>query len=312
MLKARSMAEASLLTGLSVVLYLAASFIPLVGFFLVFLSPIPLVILEMRHDLKTGIVALTVGTVLTMLITGPIPAISYALGFGILALALGRIIELRRSAIEILICGSIVSLICKLMLAVLLYAVTGLNPFALDVEGMNKIMDWALSLNGSNAEAIKAQFETAITVIPLLVPTILIMTAVCDSFLCYWLSRKVVERVEHVALPALPPFNCWRFPTSCLGAYIAGMICSLLAAKYPQYGIFARVGLNVSLIVSYIFMIQGFSLCAWVLDRKGFDKRLRSVLLVIAFFIPILTQIALYIGIVDMCWNTRKRVEQRR
>ena len=311
MLKTRSIAEASLLTGLSVAFYLAARFLPLVGFIIVFMSPIPLVILEMRHDLRTGAIALIVGMLLVMLLSGPLSGVSYALGFGVLALALGRIIELKRSAVEIVVWGSLVSLFCKVMLAVMMFYVTGLNPFTLDLAGMDQAMDWFLSFNGSNSEATRAQLEAVMSILPMMVPTIVIIASVGDSFFCYWLSAKVIRRVEHIDLPELPPFSEWHFPVSIIGAYVASIVFSILGSKYPQYGVLIRVGLNVNMIVSYIFMLQGFSLAAWFLDRRGVNKRLRSVLLVVAFFMPILGQLALYAGIFDMCWNIRRRAERR-
>ena len=70
MTQARSLVESALLTGLSVILYVGAD-IPVLGLLLVLLSPVPLVILEIRHDLRLGFASLIVGFVLVLLWGGP-------------------------------------------------------------------------------------------------------------------------------------------------------------------------------------------------------------------------------------------------
>ncbi|NLB83864.1 MAG: DUF2232 domain-containing protein, partial [Synergistaceae bacterium] len=47
----RSLVESALLSGLAVVLFLAAQFLPVVGVGFSLLAPAPLVILGLRHDL---------------------------------------------------------------------------------------------------------------------------------------------------------------------------------------------------------------------------------------------------------------------
>ncbi|MBQ9423874.1 MAG: DUF2232 domain-containing protein, partial [Pyramidobacter sp.] len=197
MTNARGLTEAALLTGLSVVLYLGANFIPLLGLGLIFLSPVPLVILEMRHDLKMGLVSLIVGSLLAMLVSGPVSALSYALGFALMALALGRIIELKTNAIEIIGWGSLVSLACKLSLAVIMFYVTGINPMNLDLPSVQKALDMIGGLPGITVSPeMRAQFEQMLKIVPLIVPAIFIMAAVMDCLICYWVSGKVIKRLS--------------------------------------------------------------------------------------------------------------------
>ena len=215
MTQARSLVESALLTGLSIILYVGAD-IPVLGLLLVLLSPVPLVILEIRHDLRLGFASLIVGFVLVLLWGGPIAALSYALGFALLGLSMGRIIELKRSAVEILGWSSLVSLGCKLIMAVLLFYVTGLNPMNLDMSGAQKIMDMMLKLpiGAEQSAAVKAQLEATMKIMPLIVPAVFIIVAVIDSAACYWIAGRVLRRLDRVELPKLPPFDRWRFPSS--------------------------------------------------------------------------------------------------
>ena len=313
MTNARGLTEAALLTGLSVVLYLGANFIPVLGIGLIFLSPVPLVILEMRHDLKMGFVSLIVGSLLAMLVSGPVSALSYAFGFALMALALGRIIELKTNAIEIIGWGSLVSLACKLALAVIMFYVTGINPMNLDMPSVQKALDWVGTLPGiSITPEVRAQFEQMFRMVPLIVPAIFIMAAVMDCMICYWVSGKVIKRLNHIELPKLPPFTHWRFPASVLWAFAACIICSLLGQYYPQLAILTRAALNVTLLVQYLFVMQGLSFIAWWLESKGITGFGRNMILVLAFFMPLLSQMTTYTGMFDMCFNFRERIGRRR
>jgi uncharacterized protein YybS (DUF2232 family) len=309
MTQTRSLAESALLTGLSVLLYIGSN-IPLVGMLLIFLSPVPLVILEMRHDLRRGFLALLAGSLLVAAIEGPVQALSYALGFAVLGLALGRIIELKRSAVEILAVGSAVSLVCKLALAVIMFYVTGLNPMNLDMSGMERAMDMMLKMpvGLEQAAAMKHQMETMMKVMPLIIPAVFILVSVIDTALCYWISGKVVRRLSHFDLPKLPPFNMWRFHPSVLWAFLAALICLVVGARDPRFAFLTRAGLNLQVLTQFIFVLQGMSLAAWFMDRAGWGRGVRNFVLALVFVIPIFSTIANYTGIFDMCWNLRTHI----
>ncbi len=312
MTNARGLTEAALLTGLSVVLYMGANYIPLLGIGLIFISPVPLVILEMRHDLKTGAVSLIVGSLLVMLVSGPVSALSYALGFALLALALGRIIELKSNAVEIVCWGSLVSLGCKLALAAIMFYATGINPVNIDMPGMEKALDMIGGLPGVTVtDAVKAQFEQMFKIVPLIIPAIFIMASVVDCVVCYWISAKVIKRLNRVELPKLPPFTRWRFPQSVLWAFAAGVLCNVAAAYRPELAFLSRVALNLTLLVQYLFIMQGMSLLAWWLDRKGVRGFARGALLALCFFMPLLAQLCTWAGMADICADFRERFGRR-
>lgn len=309
MTQTRSLVESALLTGLSVILYLGSA-VPLVGMLLIFLSPVPLVIIEMRHDLRRGFVALLAGSLIVLALEGPVQGLSYALGFSVLGLALGRIIELKRSAVEILAWGSLVSLACKLTLAVIMFQVTGLNPMNLDMSGMERTLDMALRLpvGLEQAAAMKQQLEAMMKVLPLIIPATMILVSVIDTLLCFWITGKVVHRLSRVDLPQLPPFARWRFPVSVLWAFMGALLCMVLGARDPRFAFLTRVGLNLQVLTQFIFVLQGMSLAAWFMNRAGWSGTLRNFVLVLLFLIPLFSTVANYAGIFDMCWDFRSRI----
>lgn len=308
----RGLTEAALLTGLSVVLYLMTQFIPVAGGVMVLFSPVPLVILEMRHDLRTGLVSLLAGAFLVMLISGPISALSYAFGFAAMALALGRIIELKTHAVEIVAWGSLVSLASKLALAIIMFYVTGINPLKLDMPDIMKVLDMAADIPGFGmSPEARAQAEQAFRMLPMLMPAAFIDASVIHCLLCYWVSGKFVRRLYRIDLPKLPPFTQWRFPLSVLWAFFAAFLFMVAAQFFPPLATFAPAAMNVQFLVQQLFLLQGVSFAAWWLERKSIRGAFRGALLVLIFMMPLLNRFAEYAGMFDMYLDLRVRLGRR-
>lgn len=308
----RGLTEAALLTGLSVVLFLMTQFIPVAGGVMVLFSPVPLVILEMRHDLKTGLVSLLAGAILVMLISGPISALSFAFGFAAMALALGRIIELKTSAVEIIAWGSLVSLACKLALAVIMFYVTGINPLKFDLPDVQKALDMAANIPGMGmSPAARAQVEQAFRMLPVFMPAAFIDASVIHCLLCYWVSGKFVRRLYRLDLPKLPPFTHWRFPLSVLWAFFAAFLCLVGAQFFPPLAVIAPAAMNVQFLVQQIFLLQGVSFAAWWLGQKSVTGVFRAALLVLVFMMPLLNRFAEYAGMFDMYLDLRTRLAKK-
>lgn len=135
MTQTRSLMESALLTGLSVVMFIGSN-LPVAGILLALLSPVPLVVLGLRHPMRNSLMGLVVAALIVMLILGPVSALSFVLGFGLLGVLLGRLVQKKKDAVEIMLYGSMISLTCKLLLMALLVKITGLNPLDLDVTEM--------------------------------------------------------------------------------------------------------------------------------------------------------------------------------
>ncbi|MDY3868628.1 MAG: DUF2232 domain-containing protein, partial [Pyramidobacter sp.] len=144
--------------------------------------------------------------------------------------------------------------------------------------------------------------------LPMIIPAILVMASAIDCYLSYWVSAKVIKRLRGTELPQLPPFSSWRFPQSVLFAFFAAVLCGFLGVSYggPQ-GLLVRVALNLRLLVSSLFIIQGLSVAVYFLKRKNAGKVVTGCVAAAVLFIPFLSQLATMVGIFDICWDLRVR-----
>ena len=85
--------EGGLLAALTVVIALAAVYLPLVGPFIALLWPPPLAVLVLRHGFRQGFLAMLVAGAALSMLMDPVIALRLVLGFGPLGLVLGFLLS---------------------------------------------------------------------------------------------------------------------------------------------------------------------------------------------------------------------------
>ncbi|HCL78777.1 MAG TPA: DUF2232 domain-containing protein [Synergistaceae bacterium] len=313
MTSTRSLVESALLAGLAVVLFLSAEFLPFVGLAFSLLAPAPLVVLGLRHNGKMAVLGLLIATTLIVLFLGPLSGLFFLLGFGVLGVSLGWLAKRCKSGAEVLLYGILVSLGSKLLLMTLAAKITGINPFQLDAVEFQAMVDRIFSLYQSagmspeSLAAVRQQFAQAIETIPMIFPAILTAASALDCYLSYTVSSFVLKRIGGQGLPALPPFSHWRFPKSLFGALIASMVFTIVGARGGEaWNIALRAGVNLRMLLNFLFLLQGLSLI-WYLLKGRVGKALAVAAIILVMFVPLLSTVAVMAGIADMWLDFRAR-----
>lgn len=306
--KTRSLMEAALLSGLSAVLFLATS-LPLIGAVTAALSPVPLLILEIRHDFRYAVLGSIVATLVVMMIFGPIHAVGYFLSFAIFGICLGRIIELRRNPVEVVFWAGLVSLAGMILSALFLFSVTGVNPFTMDIDAMINMFDKTLALMPDGAASPKTveMMKRSFAILPMVMPAIFICVSVLDAVFSYWFSGIVLRRLKIADLQRLPSFETWRFPSSILWAFVVSVACLWLGAHYKDLALLTRVGVNLDMIIQMLFTVQGMSLLSWYLQSKGMKRGTSVFWSVLPCFFLLTSQLISFAGLLDMIMDLRSR-----
>ena len=316
MTSTRSLVESALLAGFAVVLFLAAHFLPLIGVAFSLLAPAPLVILGLRHDLKKASLGLGVSTLLVASLLGPLSALFFVLGFGVLGVGLGFLAKRCEKGVEVLLYGILLSLGSKLLLMVIAGKVTGINPFQLDGAEMQSMIDKifqfyeSTGMSKESLAAVRDQFAESIRLLPVIFPTILTMASARDCYLRYTISSFVLKRVGGTPLPQLPPFSGWRFPKSVFGALVVSVLLTLFGSRSGEWNFALKAGTNLRLLVNFLFLFQGLSLIWYFFSERArvpFARVFRTVAIIIVVLVPLFSTIAVMAGIGDMWLDFRKR-----
>ena len=122
----QKLTEAAMMVAISVILALVAGYIPLLGMIGPLLFPLPIAILQLRHDHITAIAALAAAALISGLFLGPVAAIYLVLGYGIVGLFLGWCFRGDRSPILAMFGATILSAFSTLLGLVLSLQMAGL------------------------------------------------------------------------------------------------------------------------------------------------------------------------------------------
>ena len=116
-----------------------------------------------------------------------------------------------------------------------------------------------------------------------------------------WAARRAGQEVN------VPPLSHLDLTPHVLWAFVAGVL--LLAASYGAFSAskaFAVVGLNLVLCARTLFVLQGLSVSAGLLDRTGVGLGVRILALAALAALDALTLVVSFIGLLDFWVNFRR------
>jgi len=316
MTRTKALVESSLLVALAVVLFMASNTIPVLGIAFTFLCPAPLVVLGLRHSLKRAALGSIVATIIISIVLGLVGGTFFLFGFAILGVGLGALGRRRDNAVEIVLYGILVSLASKLILMVIVSRLTGVNPFSLETGDFEAVLERVMSIYSKTGlipaeslSAMKKQFEATLKVLPQVFPALLSIASAIDCLLSYVVSRLILVRLGRGVLPPLPPFGEWRFPRNIFWALLASALLPLMGGSSAWGATLSKIGINLRLLVSLLFMIQGVSVVWALLGRTRFSGKLaRGLIIFVAALVPILSYFLIIVGLVDIWWDLRTRL----
>ncbi len=308
--KTRSMVEGALLSAITVLLSIASIYLPLIGTLATFFWPVPIIILMLRHGIRTSIMATIVSGLIVSLLATPIDAVTIILGFGLTGIALGYAIRKEYSPGKIVLIGAVASVISKVIIIGISMLVMKINPINLQMDILIESLESAsefyasLGINPENIERLLNSFKELAKILPVIIPSILLLASVMDAFLNFNVARLVLKKLGHTIRP-LPPFISWQLPMYTVPMFLAGIAMSMLYSFYPSE-ILKFVGMNLTIFFPYLFMIQGLSLLAFFLNRMKANKILRIAIVIFVLFNPVFSRILVFAGLLEVLFNFRK------
>lgn len=306
----KSIVEGAFLSAITVILFLASLYIPLFGTLISFLCPLPIIILCLRHDLKIAFFSLAIAFFLVSILAGPFQGLIGILGFGTLGIALGIAIKRKLSLMEILLIGSATSFISKIFLMLIGMWLMDINPLFVGIDQLDQSINQTLSfyenmgLNPEQMEDIKDSLVQTLELLKLAFPAMLVVASVFDTFINYWVAGKILKRLGYYLQPFIP-FYEWRASKSFFWSYAFGMLILLLNSKY-ELAVLERIGVNIQLLFSIIFLITGLAAVSYILHRYKVKSFLRWIVYIIIFIQPFLSLTVTWVGILDVWFDFRK------
>lgn len=303
--------EGGLLVAITVIMGLVTVYVPILGMFVEFFCAVPLAVLTARQGAGKGLTALFVTFILLSMLISPFLAMRLALSYGICGVALGWGVRKSLSAGKIFILTLIVASAAQVLTLALLLAVMDINFIETQIEMVRESFDESFALYESmgveqaRINEAKSQVEPALKTLALLVPTLIMLTAIINS-VAVWLTAHWIFPKLQMKIPALPPFAEWKFPAPFFYTALIGGLCMYWSFTRGWTQI-QEISLNLTIISMLVGLIQGLSLLSFIFDHYKVSKLMRRIFYVLLLLNMFFMQLVAISGLVDMLFDYRTR-----
>ncbi|WP_155848352.1 YybS family protein [Caldisalinibacter kiritimatiensis] len=286
----------------------------LIGFFtfpiINVLYPIPAIVLGYRQDVKYSVLAVIASGILIGILTNILTGVFLLIGYGALGIVLAYMISKKYKPYKILLAGTVTSLVSTLIVIYVIQIVTGVqfveqlnNLFTESLDIQIKFME-SMGLSNYELSTMKEMFNNTIKLILTLVPTLIIITAVFTSYICYWISLAVLKRMRY-NVPSIPKFKNFRLPNNIIFG-VAIIFLATFMLKYINLVDYGTVFSNVVVLTFFIFFMQGMAVISFFMDKVNMNRVIKVILVVfVLLYSPLMILISL-MGLTDSIFNLRK------
>lgn len=304
------LSENALMLGVAGVLLLLSVY-TFFGVLTLFFLPVPFVLLASKRTLRDMVVVLIAYALLSLILARE-AGLLLSLQPVLTGVVMGMLYRRYGRALPAIVGGA--ATVFLILVASIAFSVFVLNlDLMQEFEQAKKswLDNMPLPLTGGlSPEEWKRQVELITDSLVMLFPLMLVNVSFFTSWLTHVLSRLVAKRTRH-PLPALPPFREWSFPRSLLVYYFAAFVVMLLFGQELREGFWLSALTNGKALLDILFIIQGLSFCVYMAYQKGWSF-IQPVLFVLVFLFPPVASILSLLGIVDIGFELRKRIEIRK
>lgn len=308
----KALVESGLMTALTVVLMLAAYYLPLLGYAASFVWPLPIAMVYVRHGKKYSLMALAASGLVAGLIIDFIPAASMLLSFGIASVVLGYCIAHKMPAHYTIVLMGVSIFTGVLILLKVSSAFLNQDLIAITIDTFNQsieaVKEMYASMNIPEEAVNQALGAIDTSRLVMIMPIILAGSSLIMAFICYLIAGKLFKRFK-IQVEPVRTFSEWYLPR---GLVFTVTIIVLLAymASLAKWNRADSYFTNSYLVFIYMFMINGLCSLDYFLKSKGLPKVPRIIICVLLVFSGLAT-VLIFIGLIENALNLRKLDKSR-
>lgn len=304
--------QGAILLAIFAVLLLITLYVPILGSVLNLFLALPFLLFGAKYDWKSTAV-FTIAAILLSMILGSIFAIPLALTYGISGAVMGVMIREEKSRISITAAGGAAFLINLVVVYAVSVALFNMNfiqeTFEMMRASFEKSLEILKGLGQAPDENYIKQFREAFGMLETLVPSFFVMISFFAVFLIQLVSFPFLKRFG-IETPKWKPFRELVLPKSVLWYYLFTMLAlMIMRPEEGTYWFWALV--NLSFILQALMVVQGISFIFYITYAKKYPKALPIIVVVLLFLLPYMLSIVRILGIIDLGFDLRKRLEEK-
>ena len=309
--KTSAMVEAGILAAIAIVMALVSMYVPVIGAFVNFLWPLPIVICGMRNGLKWSIMSLIVAGVIVSIIISPLQAFFLVAIFGLLGLILGECMRRRFAPMKLMAYGSVGAVLALVINIALSFMVLGINPvdmmFTAFHDSLTQLADYYRGTGMSEIEVQQAVagYAEMLRMMRIIMPGAFLLSAPALAFVNYIAAKKILGKLGE-RFEDFPPFINFKIPGWVLWPYAISLFAVTYFYQYNREHWLYDVSVNVQTVCSFALVLQGIALIYWFVHKHNKPGWWAGAATVLLFLIPIFSQIMVYVGAFDIVFDFRK------
>lgn len=298
----KALIEAALIALLATFFAISFIFIPVLTV-LLFLIPVPFMVLSARHGSKYTVLSILIASLLIGILTEIIFTILIITIFSPMSVVMGYFIKRNREPYAVIGMGAAVSIIAVFITIQLVAVISGFNVIDNLAMIIRQVVDnQSEMLMNVNLSTINV--NEMVNYLLLIIPGLLIVQSLVSAFLNYYLAASILRRLRYTQY-TIHEFSNFALPRNIvLGSFI---IYSLTFISRYVEGIYhSSLAANVTILFIFVFFLQGLALISYLLKKIRIIKAVRVLLIFLVVIIsPLLTIVSLA-GLIDSVFDIRK------
>lgn len=297
--------------GLFVILLALTLYVPVLGMIVSLLLPLPFLVYGAKQPVQIAIGFALIGILLSILIGG-LPAVLLAFLFIVLGTVMGVMIQKKRDKLSIFMTGTLIfllSMVASYALAMTFAeeAIRGMSDSF--QQSYQESIDMMESMGQPVPEEAISQGHAMLDYLSALLPSFLVLFSLVYVLFIMLINFPLAKRMS-IDTPRFRPFREWQLPKSILWYYVLFLVLSLIAP--PEQGsmwYFAYV--NIMFMLQFCLLLQGLSFLYFFFYAKKWSIVFPILLTIFSFLILPLLYLVRLLGIIDLGFDLKRRLQQK-
>jgi uncharacterized protein YybS (DUF2232 family) len=314
--KVSALVEGAVLAAIATILALLGTFIPPLSVITNFLWTIPIIMVCLRRDGKTGIITFVVALILVSMFSSPVNGLSLALQYGGVALIYGHAFKQKWPAGRTILFGSLGAIVGTIIAILVSFFFMGVDLASISRD-MQTAIDSVLAMykkmglldqlqaKGVTEVQLRQTFDSMMKISVSLLPGGMIVSSMLTAVLSFVISRKILQKMR-VSIVEIPAFITWRLSWQ----YIWGVIVALfmlLAGDYFKYPLLQIIGQNILVIYMPVFFIIGIGIMRFFFKKFNVSRSIKMMLLLLGLVqLPMFIMTLAFLGMFDTVFDYRR------
>jgi uncharacterized protein YybS (DUF2232 family) len=298
------------LTALTVTLFAAAGYVPVLGILVSLLAPTPILLVALRYGLRPAMLALGLSTLSLALLFGSLQSTIFFAEYGVMALAMAEAMRRQWSVEKTLLASIVVPLVASGLVMGLLFSSADLDLSAVKQnfeDDLSQTLRQFLAGGGGPSEAeLRTYVQEAFAIVVQLLPALFVLSTAAGALINYGVVRLLWHRMGKQSRFPKMTLAQWKAPEACVWVLIASAIGYFVPLPALQIA-----GLNLLLLVSLVYLVQGLGIMIFYLHKAAVPPLFRSIAYLLMVIQPLLLLGVAAFGLFDL-WFDFRRIGHKR